>query len=73
MAEFECKIFSKMSKTTRGGQSIDWSAAEKILNELLAQGWELVSSNASAAGLMVFGCGTMEPVMTFVLRRPLQR
>ena len=73
MAEFEYKIFSKMSKTTRGGRSIDWSAAQTMLNELLAQGWELVSSNASGAGLMVFGCGTVEPFMTFVLRRPLQR
>jgi hypothetical protein len=73
MAQFEYKIFSKMSKTTRGGQSIDWSAAEKSINELVAEGWEVNSSSASAAGLMVFGCGTVEPVITFVLRRSLQR
>jgi hypothetical protein len=59
--QFEYKIFSQMSKTTRFGQSIDWSAAEKTLNELVAEGWELVSSNASAIGLMVFGCGSVEP------------
>jgi len=73
MAQFEYKIFSKMSKTTRGAQSIDWSAAEKSLNEVVAEGWELVSSNASGIGLMVFGCGSVEPVVTFVLRRAIQR
>jgi hypothetical protein len=72
MSQFEYKIFSKMSKTRRGGQSIDWSAAEKSINELVAEGWEVVSSNASAIGLMVFGFGSVEPVITFVLRRPLQ-
>jgi len=71
--QFKYKIFSQMSKTTRFGQSIDWSAAEKSLNELVAEGWELVSSNASAIGLMVFGCGSVEPVGTFVLRRPIQQ
>jgi 2-oxoglutarate dehydrogenase complex dehydrogenase (E1) component-like enzyme len=73
MVQFEYKIFSKVSKTTRGGQSIDWSGAEKSLNELVAEGWELVSSNASGIGLMVFGCGSVEPVATFVLRRTIQR
>jgi hypothetical protein len=73
MAKFEYKIFSKMSKTTRGGQSIDWSTAEKSINELVAEGWEVVSSNASSIGLMVFGCGSVEPVVTFVLRRPIQQ
>jgi hypothetical protein len=73
MAQLEYKVFSKMSKTTRGGQSIDWSAAEKSINELVAEGWEVVSSNATAIGFMVFGCGSMEPVITFVIRRPLQR
>jgi hypothetical protein len=29
MMRFEYTILSKMSKTTRGGQSIDWSAAEE--------------------------------------------
>ena len=73
MAQFEHKIFSKMAKTTRFGQSIDWSAAENSLNELVAEGWELISSNASGAGFMVFGCGSVEQVVTFVLRRPAQR
>jgi hypothetical protein len=73
MAQFQYKILSKLSKTTRMGQSIDWSAAEQSLNELVAAGWEVVSSNASAIGLMVFGCGSMEPVVTFVLRRPIQQ
>jgi hypothetical protein len=73
MTRFEYKILSKMSKTARGGQSIDWSAAEESINELVAAGWEVVSSNAGAIGLMVFGCGSAEPVITFVLRRPLQQ
>jgi hypothetical protein len=70
MVQFEYKIFSKMSKTTRGGRSVDWSAAEKSLRELVAEGWEVVSSNASDIGLMVFGCGSVEPIITFVLRKP---
>ena len=73
MAQFEYKIFSGMPKTTRLGQSIDWSAVEKSLRELAANGWELISSSTSAIGLMVFGCGSVEPVGTFVLRRPLQQ
>ena len=73
MAQFEYKIYSGMAKTTRGGQSIDWSAVEISVNELVSEGWELVSSNASAIGLMVFGCGSVEPVGTSFIRRPLQR
>ena len=62
-----------MPKTTRLGRSVDWSAVEKSLDELAAEGWELVSSNTSVIGLMVFGCGTVEPVGTFVLRQPVQQ
>jgi hypothetical protein len=73
MAQFEYKIVSKISKMTRGGKSIDWSAAEKSVNELVAEGWDVVSFNASDFGLMVFGFGSVEPIGTFFLRRPLQR
>ena len=73
MAQFEYKIFSGMPKTTQFGQSIDWSAVEKSLNELVVEGWEVVSASTSAVGVMVFGSGRVEPVGTFVLRRPLQR
>jgi hypothetical protein len=73
MAQFEYKIFSGMAKTTRGGRSINWSAVEKSFNELIADGWEVVSFNASDIGLMVFGCGSVEPIGTFFLRRPLER
>ena len=73
MAQFEYKIFSSLPKTRRLGQSIDWSAAEKSLNELVAEGWELMSSNTSAIGLVLLGCGSVEPVGTFVLRRPIQQ
>jgi hypothetical protein len=73
MAQFEYKIVSGVPKTTRGGKSIDWSAVERPLNELVAEGWEVVSFSASAIGLLVFGCGSVEPIGTFFLRRPLQR
>ncbi len=73
MAQFELKIFSGMPKTTRLGKSIDWSAVEKSVNELVAEGWEVVAASTSAIGLMVFGCGSVEPVGTFVLRRPRQQ
>jgi hypothetical protein len=73
MAQFEYKIFTKISKTTRGGRSVDWSDTEKSINERVATEWEVVSSNASGAGLMVFGCGTVEPFIAFVLRRPIQQ
>jgi hypothetical protein len=49
-----------------------WSAIEQQLNELIADGWEVVSANASSYGLFVFGCGNQEPVVTFNLRRPRQ-
>ena len=73
MAQFEYKIFSGMPKTTRGGKSIDWSVVEKSVNDLLAEGWEVVSFNASDVGLIVFGFGSVEPIGTFFLRRPIQR
>ena len=73
MTQVEYKIFSGVPKMTRGGQSIDWSAVEKSVNELVAEGWEVVSSNASSYGLLVVGCGSQEPVVTFVLRRPRQQ
>jgi hypothetical protein len=54
---------------TNAGRSINWSAVERAVNELIAEGWEVVSSNASPYGLLVFGCGSQEVVATFVLRR----
>ncbi len=58
MNKYEYKIFSGMSKMTKAGRLIDWSATEKTVNELIAAGWEVVSSNASPCGLLVFGCGS---------------
>jgi hypothetical protein len=72
MPQHEYKIFSGMAKTTKMGRSIDWSTVEQQLDALIAQGWEVVSANASGIGLMVFGCGSIEPAMTFTLRRPRQ-
>jgi len=69
MPRYDYKIFSGMAKTTKMAHSIDWSAVEQHLDGLIAQGWEVFSANASDIGLMVFGCGSIEPVMTFILRR----
>ena len=69
MARYEYKIISGSAKTTKGGQSIDWSDTEKRLNALVTEGWEVVSSNTSALGLLVIGFGSLEPVTTFVLRK----
>jgi hypothetical protein len=70
---YEYKIFSGVEKFRKAGGSIDWSAVEQQLNGLVADGWEVVSANASSYGLLVFGCGSQEPVVTFVLRRARQR
>jgi hypothetical protein len=71
MHQFEYKVVSPMSGT--GPRGRDWSWAEKSINELVAERWEVVSSNVTSVGRMVFGCGSMEPIVTFVLRRPLQQ
>jgi hypothetical protein len=72
MNKCEYKIFSGVAKMTKGGRSIDWSTTERSVNELIAAGWEVVSSNASPYGLLVFGSGSQEVLVTFVLRRPCQ-
>jgi hypothetical protein len=71
MTQFEYKVVSQISGTTPRGR--DWSSAEKSINELVVERWEVVSSNVTSVGGMVFGCGNMEPMVTFVLRRPLQQ
>jgi hypothetical protein len=70
--QYEYKIFSGVAKMTKAGRSIDWSAVERAVNELVAEEWEVLSTNASPYGLLVFGCGSQEVVVTFVLRRPRQ-
>jgi hypothetical protein len=72
MPQHEYKIFSGVAKVTKAGKSIDWSTVEQQLNGLIAEGWEVVSTNASSYGLLVVGCGSQEPVVTFILRRPRQ-
>jgi hypothetical protein len=69
MPQPEYKIFSGASEFTKAGRSIDWSNVEKQLNGLIAEGWEVVSANVSSCGLLVFGSGSQEPVVTFILRR----
>lgn len=69
MARCEYKLLSGAAKVTKGGQTIDWSETEKQLNDSVADGWEIVSSNTSSGGVLVFGCGSQEPIITFVLRK----
>jgi hypothetical protein len=69
MPQYDYKIFSGVSKFTKGGRSIDWSNVEQQLNGLIAERWEVVSANTSPCGLLVFGSGSQEPVVTFILRR----
>jgi hypothetical protein len=69
MSEVEYKLFSGVPKMAKGGQSIDWSAVETQLNDLVSQGWEVVSSHTATYGLEVLASGSHEPVITFVLRR----
>lgn len=72
MNKYEYKIFSGVAKMAKAGQSIDWSTTERSVNELVAGGWEVVSSSASPYGLLVLGCGSQELAVTFVLRKPRQ-
>jgi hypothetical protein len=72
MGAFEYKIFSGVPKMTQGGRSIDWSAVEAQLNDLVSHGWELLSSNMATYGMGILGSGSQEPVITFVLRRQRQ-
>ena len=72
LTQYEYKIISGIPKMTNSGQSIDWSDVEKRLNDLVSEGWEVVSSNTTSYGLLVFGCGTQEPLTTFVLRKSHQ-
>jgi hypothetical protein len=72
MPQYEYKIFSGVPKFRKAGQSIDWSAVEQQLNGLVADGWEVVSANASSYGLLVVGCGSQEIIVTFIVRRARQ-
>jgi hypothetical protein len=72
MSQSEYRIFSGAARIRKAGQSIDWSAVEQQVNGLIADGWEVVSANAHPYGLLVFGCGSQEALVTFVLRRPRQ-
>jgi hypothetical protein len=69
---YEYKILSGVTNMVKGRPSLDWSSLEGSLNQLVSQGWEVVSSNASLYGVLLLGGGILRPVMTFVLRRPKQ-
>ena len=72
MAAFEYKIFSGVPKMTKGGESVDWSAVDGQLNELVLQGWEVVTANTTTYGMELLGSGSQEPLITFVLRKQRQ-
>ncbi len=78
--QYEFKIFSGTTHVRRGTlinwfleggnfSSIDWAKVDEQLNGFLAEGWEVFSANASSYGNLMFGIGTQDPIITFVLRR----
>jgi hypothetical protein len=72
MTRFEYRIVSG-SPNAKGflGQSLDWSSAEKAVNGLVAEGWEVFASHTATFGSFMLGSGQQAPVVIFVLRRPV--
>jgi hypothetical protein len=72
MTRFEYRIVSG-SPSSAGvwGRSLDWSAAEKAVNDLIVEGWEVFASHTGTFGSSMLGSGQQSPVLIFVLRRPL--
>jgi hypothetical protein len=72
MTRFEYRIVSgSPSSVGFWGRSLDWSAAEKAVNGLIAEGWEVFASHTGTLGTFMLGSGQQSPVLVFVLRRPL--
>jgi hypothetical protein len=44
---------------------------DRLLNELTADGWEVVSTAGASQGFFLFGIGQLLPVQIVLLRRPL--
>jgi hypothetical protein len=63
MTSYEYKILSEDSKS---------DTATK-LNELAADGWELVSSHPKSEGFFIIFMGFLSTTTTFVLRRSVSR
>ena len=72
MTRFEYRILSS-SPSVKGswGQSLDWSQAEKALNDFIAEGWEVFASHTGTFGSSIMGSGQHAPVLIFVLRKPV--
>jgi hypothetical protein len=69
MTRFEYRIVSGSPISTGfWGQSLDWSATEKAVNDRIAEGWEVFASHTGTFGIFI---GQQSPVLIFVLRRPL--
>ena len=64
---YEYEIISCVPQVKRG-VGWDWSEAERKLNELIAENWEIESSGMSSHGLFMLGGGFVRPSITFVLR-----
>jgi hypothetical protein len=72
MARFEYRIVSGSPRSAGlWGRSLDWSAAEKAVSDLVAEGWEVFASHTGTFGSFMLGSGQQSPVLIFVLRRPL--
>jgi hypothetical protein len=70
MDRFEYKIVSGKPTAGSWGRPLDWSAAEKAVNDLTAEGWEVFASHTGQVGTYFMGSGDHTPVLIFVLRRP---
>ncbi len=44
---------------------------DRLLNELAADGWEIVSTAGASQGFFLFGIGQLMPVQIVLLRRPV--
>jgi hypothetical protein len=44
---------------------------DRLLNELAADGWEIVSTAGASQGFFLFGIGQLTPVQIVLLRRPV--
>ena len=64
--QYEYKIFSCGPQV----KSMDWSAAERQLNGLIADGWDIVSATTTPWGALTLASGVVQPLATFILRRP---
>ena len=61
MTSYEYKVLSGDAKTD----------AVTVLNELAANGWELISSHPKSEGFFIIFLGFLSTSTTFILRKPV--